>query len=62
MKTYSVMCMGAPDDFSSMCSVEVKALDVDGAKREAVKLMAKMGYPDATVLPDLPGMSAVLEL
>ena len=62
MKTYSVMCFGVPDDFSSMCSVEVQAVDVNGAKTAAVKQMNRMGYPNAVVAPEIPGAPVVIEL
>lgn len=62
MKTYSVMCFGVPEDFSSMCSVEVQAVDADGAKKEAVKQMNRMGYPNAVVAPEIPGMPVAMEL
>ena len=62
MKKYSVLCFGAPDDFGNIHSMEVQAESVEEAKVEAIKQMNRIGYPDAVVAPEIPGVPVAMEL
>lgn len=64
MKRYSVLCFGAPFDFTNIISVEVDAENPEDAKKRAVDLMKRNGHPNAVVAPDLgnPAMPVVAEI
>ena len=40
--------------------MEVQAADAESAKKEAIKLMVRNGYPDAFVPAEIPGMKNFL--